>query len=44
MKGARDLAPRGLAILRELHEWREGVARERDQATFRVLNNQALWR
>jgi len=42
MKGARDLAPRGLAILRELHEWREGVARERDQATFRVLNNQAL--
>ncbi len=42
MKGARDLAPRGLAILRELHEWRESVARERDQATFRVLNNQAL--
>ena len=42
MKGARDLAPRGLAILRELYEWRDGVARERDQATFRVLNNQAL--
>jgi ribonuclease D len=42
MKGARDLPPRGLAILRELHEWREGVARERDQATFRVLGNQAL--
>jgi ribonuclease D len=42
IKGARDLAPRGLAILRELHEWREGVARERDQATFRVLGNQAL--
>ncbi len=42
VKGARDLPPRGLAILRELHEWREGVARERDQATFRVLANQAL--
>jgi len=42
MKGARDLAPRGLAILRELHEWREGVAKERDQATFRILGNQAL--
>ena len=42
MKGARDLPPRGLAILRELHEWREGVAKERDQATFRVLGNQAL--
>jgi ribonuclease D len=42
MKGARDLTPRGLAILRELFAWREGVARERDQATFRVLSNQAL--
>jgi ribonuclease D len=42
MKGARDLSPRGLAILRELYEWRDGVARDRDQATFRILNNQAL--
>jgi ribonuclease D len=42
IKGARDLAPRGLAILRELHAWREGVAKERDQATFRILSNQAL--
>lgn len=42
VKGARDLTPRGLAILRELHGWREGVARERDQATFRVLANQSL--
>jgi len=42
MKGARDLAPRGLAILRELFAWREAVAQERDQATFRVLGNQAL--
>lgn len=42
VKGARDLPPRGLAVLREVYEWREGVARERDQATFRVMNNQAL--
>ncbi|HEX8696802.1 MAG TPA: ribonuclease D [Longimicrobium sp.] len=42
VKGARDLSPRGLAILRELHEWREGVAKELDRATFRVLSNQAL--
>jgi ribonuclease D len=42
MKGARDLPPRGLAILREVFAWREEVARERDQATFRVLGNQSL--
>lgn len=42
IKGARDLTPRGLAILRELHAWREGVAEGRDQATFRILGNQAL--
>ena len=42
VKGARDLTPRGLAVLRELHGWREGVAKERDQATFRVVSNQSL--
>jgi ribonuclease D len=42
VKGARDLAPRGLAILREIHGWREEVGRERDQATFRVLSNQSM--
>jgi ribonuclease D len=42
VKGARDLTPRGLAILREVHRWRERIGRERDQATFRVLSNQAM--
>jgi ribonuclease D len=42
LKGARDLPPRGLAILRELYEWRETTARGRDQATFRVLGNQPM--
>jgi ribonuclease D len=42
VKGARDLQPRGLAILRELYGWRDEVAEQRDQATFRVLGNQTL--
>ena len=41
-KGARDLKPRELAVLRELHKWREGAAESRDVATFRVLSNEAL--
>lgn len=42
IKGARDLTGRGLAILREVYAWREGIARERDQAAFRVLPNQTM--
>lgn len=42
VKGARDLSPRAMAVLRELYNWREGVAREQDRATFRVLGNQSL--
>lgn len=42
IKGARELPPRALAILREVHAWREQVAAERDQAPFRILSNQVL--
>ena len=42
IKGARDLKPRELALLRELHAWRERTAEERDVAPFRVLSNEAL--
>jgi len=42
MKGARDLPPRGLAILREVYAWREERAREKDRAPFRILGNQSL--
>lgn len=42
LKNARDLGPRSLAALRELYEWREAMARERDVASFRVLSNDAL--
>lgn len=42
LKGARDLKPRQLAALRELHAWREGAAEARDVASFRVLSNEVL--
>ena len=42
VKGARDLTRRELAILRELVPWRDGVARELDRSTFRVVSNDVL--
>ncbi|HEY4307184.1 MAG TPA: HRDC domain-containing protein [Gemmatimonadaceae bacterium] len=42
IKGARDLTRRELAVLRELVPWRDGVAREMDRATFRVVGNEQL--
>ena len=42
LKGAKALKGRQLAILRELFEWREGVAQRSDRATFRVLNNEPM--
>jgi ribonuclease D len=43
VRGARDLTRRELAVFRELLAWRDGVARELDRATFRVLGNEALF-
>jgi ribonuclease D len=42
IKNTRDLAPRQLAALRELFEWRDETARGRDVAPFRVLANESL--
>ena len=42
LKGARDLTRRELAVLRELVPWRDGVARELDRSTFRVVSNEVL--
>ena len=43
MKGARDLSRRELALLREIQQWREGVAGSLDRSTFRVLGNEQLF-
>jgi ribonuclease D len=42
MKGAKALKGRSLAILRELFQWREELARRTDKAAFRILNNEPL--
>jgi ribonuclease D len=42
LKNTRDLKPRQMAALRELYNWREGVGRRRDVATFRVVGNDVL--
>jgi ribonuclease D len=42
IKGARDLARRELAVLRELVPWRDSVAAAVDRATFRVIGNEQL--
>lgn len=42
MKGAKLLKPHQLAVLRELHTWREGVAERMDRAPFMVVGNEVL--
>jgi ribonuclease D len=42
LKGARALSPEDRCAARELFILRDAIARERDQACFRILNNQAV--
>lgn len=42
MKGAKVLKPHQLAILREVHAWRDSVAEGLDRASFMVLGNDVL--
>ena len=42
IKGAKALPGRALAILRELFEWRDQLARRTDKAAFRILNNEPM--
>ncbi len=42
VKGARELSPRGLAILRELWTLRESLARAADRPPFKILSEEIL--
>jgi ribonuclease D len=42
LPSVRELTGQGRAILRELYHWREGEARRRDVALFRVVGDRAL--
>lgn len=42
VKGAPGLPPRGLALLREVWQWRDGVARAGDRPPFRVLHDEVV--
>jgi ribonuclease D len=42
LKGAKALNGRGLAVLRELFQWRDDLAQRTDRAAFRILNNEPM--
>ncbi len=42
IKGAKAMAPRELAVLRELWQWRDQEASRLDRAPFRILNNEPM--
>ena len=42
MKGAKALKPRQLAVLREVFQWRDALARRLDRAAFRIMNNEPI--
>ena len=42
LKGAKAMPGRSLAVLKELYDWREQLARRTDKAAFRILNNEPM--
>jgi ribonuclease D len=44
VKGARDLSPRGLGVLRELYDTRDALARDADRPPFKIVGDDVLLR
>jgi ribonuclease D len=42
LKGSKLLKGQDIAVLRELYQWRDQLARHLDRAPFRILNNETL--
>lgn len=42
VQGSGRLHPRGLAILKSMWEWREGIAKERDVPCFKIMSNKQM--
>jgi ribonuclease D len=42
VRGARDLPPERLGVLRALYVWRDGEAKRRDQPVFKVMSDSTL--
>jgi ribonuclease D len=42
VQGSGRLHPKGLAVLKAMWEWREGIARERDIPCYRVMSNKQM--
>ena len=42
LKGSKLIKGQSIAVLRELYQWRDQLARHLDRAPFRILNNETL--
>lgn len=42
VQGSGRLHPKGLAVLKAMWEWREGIAKERDLPCFKIMSNKQM--
>ncbi|MFN0074861.1 MAG: ribonuclease D [Prosthecobacter sp.] len=42
VQGCGRLHPKGLAVLKAMWEWREGIAKERDTPCFKIMSNKQM--